>query len=475
MKKIVALLLALVMVLSMAACGKNDPGTDEPETSKKPETSNTSAADPTVEVVEDDEFTHTFTQFGNARIKIVGAEATENALGEDVLCIYFDYTNTDNIADDRCPFWALKILGITQDGEECDTYFLGEDSGLNIQPGCTNRNTLSIRWNPDGGVVKVSCYVMIGSWFFKNDEIEPFEFEIDPDNLMGVPAPFELPAITEPTYTSNMSASGEWDIPLNCEGSINGIELTRDRNGRDVVRVNLTVTNRDEEKKNAGILAGVLLYQDGVALQYVTYPVLEHVSSVVLKDEDVIDSDKVYIGYEVSPGETVECSALFYPRTKSPVEAVIEDKNSDKRLGACFDLESAYAAAEAEAAAAADAAEAASAADKAAKEHIKDVLHAAAAEAASAADKAILAELIGTWDLNDDFPEQITFNADLTGVHDIMGDQYPFTYSVSDGVLSLTYDDGDATDYEISVSGNDLVLTDPIFQEEQTFVRAGTN
>ena len=31
------------------------------------------------------------------------------------------------------------------------------------------------------------------------------------------------------------------------------------------------------------------------------------------------------------------------------------------------------------------------------------------------------------------------------------------------------------TDYEISVSGNDLVLTDPIFQEEQTFVRAGTD
>ena len=245
-----------------------------------------------------------------------------------------------------------------------------------------------------------------------------------------------------------MSASGEWDIPMKCEGSINGIELTRDRNGRDVVRVNLTVTNRDEEKENAGILAGVLLYQDGVALQYLTCQ--------VLKDEDIIDSDKVYNGYEVSPGETVECSALFYPRTKSPVEAVIEDKNSDKRLGACFDLESVYAAAEAEAEA-----EAAAAAD--------------AAEAEAAANKAILAELVGTWDLNDDFPEQITFNADLTGVHDIMGDQYPFTYSVSDGVLSLIYDDGDATDYEISVSGNDLVLTDPIFQEEQTFVRAGTN
>lgn len=94
MKKIVALLLALVMVLSMAACGKKESGTDKPETSNAPAATTpaatSAAADPTVEVVEDDEFTHTFTQFGNARIKIVGAEATENALGEDVLCIYFD-------------------------------------------------------------------------------------------------------------------------------------------------------------------------------------------------------------------------------------------------------------------------------------------------------------------------------------------------------------------------------------------------
>ena len=290
---------------------------------------------------------------------------------------------------------------------------------------------------------------MVGSWFFKNDEIEPFEFEIDPNNLMGVPAPFELPAITEPTYTSNMSASGEWDLLVNSEDSINGIELIRDRDGRDVVRVNLTVTNKGEEETGHGFMSDMVLYQDGVAL--------EHVSSVVLKDEDVIDSDG---RYKVSPGETAEYSTLFYPRTKSPVEVVIEDGHSDKRLGACFDLEAAYAAAEAEAAAAAEA-EAAAAAD--------------AAEAASAADKAIMAEMVGTWDLNDVFPEQITFNADLTGVHDIMGDQYPFTYSVSDSVLSLTYDDGDAADYEISVSGNDLVLTDTIFQEEQTFVRAGTD
>lgn len=452
MKKIVALLLALVMVLSMAACGKKESGTDKPETSNAPAAATPAAtpaaADPTVEVVEDDEFTHTFTQYGNARIKIVGAEATENALGEDVLCIYYDYTNTGDRADGRCPNATLRFLSITQDGEECKNYLLG-GSELYIQPGCTNRNTFTVRWNPDGGVVKVSCYIMIGDWIYKIDDIEPFEFEIDPNNLMGVPAPFELPAITEPTYTSNMSASGEWDLLVNSEVSINGIELIRDRDGRDVVRVNLTVTNKGEEETGFGFMSDMVLYQDGVAL--------EHVSSVVLKDEDVIDSDG---RYKVSPGETAEYSTLFYPRTKSPVEVVIEDGHSDKRLGACFDLEAAAAAAEAAAAAAAEA-EAAAAAD--------------AAAAASAADKALMTEIVGTWDLVSDWPEHFIFNADLTGAYDIMGDLDPFTYIVTDGVLRLTYDNtGNEVNYEISVSGDDMVLTD-IFQEEQTFVRAGTN
>lgn len=457
MKKTITLLLVLVMALSLAACGGKDA--DQPETSNQPETSDSAAtAEPTDEETEDTALTHTFTQYGNARIKIVGAEATSNDSGEDLLRIYYDYTNTDDTANGHAPAYVLNFLSITQDGEECKTYdFRNDDEDavpedlnrtLYVQPGCTNRNTINVRWNPNGGVVKVSCFVMVGGWMYSENDVEAFEFEIDPSALMGAPEPFELPAITDPTYTSGMSASGQFDFPADSETSINGIELTKDRDGRDLVRVNLTVTNKGEEERTAALLIDVILFQDGVSLHYANY--------FDVADGDVRADNEAYDDYNLAPGETVECCALFYPRTKSPVEAVIENPNSKLCLGACFDLQSLYDAAEAEAEAEAAAA-------------------AAAAEAASAADKALMAEMIGSWDRTDDWPDHITFNEDLTGVHDMIVEQCPFTYIVTDGVLYLTYEDGTEAEYGVSVNGNDMVLIDTLFDEEQPFVRAGTD
>ena len=83
-----------------------------------------------------------------------------------------------------------------------------------------------------------------------------------------------------------------------------------------------------------------------------------------------------------------------------------------------------------------------------------------------------MAEIVGVWDRTDDWPDHITFNADLTGVHDMITELYPFTYIVTDGVLYLTYDDGSTAEYKISISGNDMVLIDTLFDEEQPFARA---
>ncbi|MDD5946386.1 MAG: DUF5067 domain-containing protein [Oscillospiraceae bacterium] len=455
MKKTAAFLTVLVMALSMTACDNKDSSTD------KPESSNNSAATTPVsedskgtEKPENDALTHTFTQYGNVQIKIVGAEAAKNNKGDNLLRVYYDYTNTDDTANGHYPNSALEFLSITQDGAECKTYDFKDDDEnvlpedlnkeLCVQPGCTNRNTFNIYWNPNGGTVKVSCYIMIGNWGYSEDDVESFTFEIDPKNLMGVPEPFELPVITNPTYTADMSASGEFGFTQFSMTTIKGVELAKDKDGRDLVQVILSVTNNRDEEATAAFMTGVTLFQDGVGLPSASY--------WDVKDEDVVASNKAYNIDQISPGETVECSALFYPRTKSPVEAVIENVNTDKRLGACFDLQSLYDAAEAEAKAEADAAQ-------------------SAADAAAAADKATMEAIVGTWVSTGDWPDRVTFNQDLTGVYDLFGDLDPFTYTVKDGVLHLIYDDGSEVDYKVSISGNDLVLTDT-FQDELPYTRA---
>ena len=425
MKKILALLLVLAMLLSMAACGKK-------EAAPAPENSNQPAAVESTPVGEEpDPYAFTFTQYGNVRIKIVGAEATQNDWGEDLLRIFYDYTNTDDTANGHHPNTALNFLSITQDGEECITYdFQADDEtalpeDLNhenyVQPGCTNRNTINILWNPNGGIVKVSCYIMIGGWMYNENDIKPFEFEIDPDNLMGAPEPFVLPAITNPTYTSGMSASGKYDFPLDSEISINDIELTKDYDGRDVIRVNLTVTNNGEEALTPALICLTELYQDGVSLPWVN-------ATWDMDSDMVTDGDIAYDEY-LYPGETVECSALFYPRNQNPVEAVIENVNAELCLGARFD--------------------------------VKAVYEAAAVEGNTDTDVAVNAsELVGTWLQRDsDWEDTYIFNADGSGML-ISGPEYPFTYSVSGDKLTLDYGDDDEEEFTFSVEGDLLTLID---------------
>ena len=434
MKKFLAILLAAAMLLSLAACGKKEA---EPAATEAPEDGNNPLAVESTPVEEEpDPWSYQFTQYGNVRIKIVGAEATQNDWGEDLLRIFYDYTNTDDTANGHCPHTALNFLSITQDGKECITYdFRADDEtalpeDLNhdnyVQPGCTNRNTINILWDPNGGIVKVSCYIMIGGWMYNENDIKLFEFEIDPDNLMGAPEPFVLPAITDPTYTSGMSASGKYDYPLDSEISIDGIELTKDYDGKDVLRVKMTVTNNGDEALYPSLICKTELYQDGVSLPWV--------NATWDMDSDMVTDGDIAYEEDLYPGETVECSALFYPRNQNPVEAVIENVNAELRLGARFDVKALL--------------EAAAAADQ------------AAAEAATAAETAARKALVGTWLQRDsDWEDTYIFNVDGTGML-ISGPEYPFTYSVSGDTLTLIYDVDDVENFTISVDGDLLTMID---------------
>ena len=422
MKKLLALLLALTMVISMAACGKEEP-VDQPEA---PET--------TEEVIADGAFIHTFTQFGNARIKIVGSEFVKNDDEEDILRIYYEYTNTatGDSARGHYPNTGLNFLSVTQDGSECPGYsftpwdetYIPEDgnSHMYVQPGRTMRNTVCFRCDPNGGPVKLSCYVMIGSWVYDPDSIEPFEFEIDPKNLMGAPAPFVLPPINDPTYTDGMESSGIYGYSEH-EISINGVELTKDYDGVDVLRVKLTVTNNDEESWSPALICDLELYQDGIGLPYPTTWDLEEPTA----EDEAYETD-------LEPGQTVECNALYYLRNQNPVEAVIESPNTDTRLGACFDVKALF--------------EAAAAAEQ------------ANADAATAAEAAARKALVGTWLQRDsDWDDTYIFNADGSGML-ISGPEYPFTYTVNGDTLTLTYGPDDEEEFTISVDGNLLTMID---------------
>lgn len=421
MKKTLAILLALVMVLTLAACGGGG---------KKPaETTAPKETEPAVQLPN-----FTFTQYGDAKITIVGAEFAKNDEEEDILRIYYEYTNTStgDKARGHYPSTAVDFVSITQDGSDCEEYTftpwdetcIPEDTNDNlyVQPGRTMRNTMCFRCDPSGGPVKVSCYVMVGSWMYDADSIEAFEFEIDPANLMGAPEPFELPAIADPEYTDDMESAGVYGNAEH-EISINGLELTKDYDGVDVVRVKLTVTNNDAEAWSPAMICDLELYQDGIGLPYPTTWDLAEPSA---EDE----------AYETAlePGQTVECNALYYLRNQNPVEVVIESPNTDTRLGARFDVQALL--------------EAVAAADQAQQQ---------AADAASAeARKA----LVGAWLQRDsDWEDTYFFNADGTGLL-ISGPEYPFTYAITGDTLTLTYDADDVEEYTFSISGDVLTMID---------------
>jgi len=424
MKKPLALLLTFAMVLTLAACTGNPAPTDGPGTAPMDE--------PIVEIEPAKEVyaSYDFTQFGEARIDILGAEFLKDDYDDDVLRIYYDYTNTSDSACLQCPSYALDFKSITQDGAEVDKVSFGaydecaipEDLNYDspVQPGLTSRQTMLIECDPNGGIVEVSCYVMIGNWVYEEDKTECFTFQIDPKNLPGVPEPLELAPIMNPTYAAGLPASGTNE---NGQISIDSMELTVGDAGENVLRVKLTVTNNgDEAMMPMTITNGVEVYQDGFALRWFSTWNL-----------DATEADEAY-EEDLDPGETVQCNALFLLRNDHPVEIVIEDLYSDLRLGMIGDV-------------------------KAALEAIQtalDTQQQAADAAAAAARKA----LVGTWLQRDsDWEDTYIFNADGTGML-ISGPEYPFTYIVKGDILTLTYDEDDEEEFTISVNGDLLTMID---------------
>ena len=214
---------------------------------------------------------------------------------------------------------------------------------------------------------------------------------------------------------SASTTDGDTTIDIAYTYDINGL-----RTSKTITRT--TVTNNDEESWSPALICDLELYQDGIGLPYPTTWDLEEPTA----------EDEAY-ETELEPGETVDCNALYYLRNKNPVEAVVE-YTGGVTLGACFDVQALF--------------DAAAAADR------------ANADAATAAEAAARKALVGTWLQRDsDWEDTYIFNADGSGML-ISGPEYPFTYSVSGGKLTLDYGDDDEEEFTFSVEGDLLTMID---------------
>lgn len=342
MKKLIATILAVLMLLSLAACGgaKEDPKdtpsanapTDAPaDTPDAPADTPDAPADAPTEP-EADLPNFTFTKFGNAKITVLGAELKEDAYGDPFLRVYYEYLNMDETAAGHAPYLALE-LEITQGEEELYSYeFTADDEehvpedlfyNCAVQPGIPVRNTINVYCDPEGGPVDFACHVMVGSWAYNEEDVEWLEFQIDPKNPMPAPEePFEIQPIANPTYAKDLPTSGTSTSMSNpFTISLDGYELTT-YDGQPALRVKMTYTHQHEWEMSPYTALTINAFQDGIALVQGDTWYLDEVTP----EDEAFETD-------VATGETVTCNAIFILRGDSPVEVVVEQPLDDTRVG----------------------------------------------------------------------------------------------------------------------------------------------
>lgn len=325
MKKLFAILMIAALLLTLIACDKkvDGPGTADP------------GAETTTAPAEDNTLSHSFDQFGKGKITIVGTELDEGEDGETFLRIYYDYTNTADTAAGHDGD-AMNFT-LTQNGEELEdlSFWYPDDEGciaddlyydLCVQPGVTVRRTALYYCDPEGGVIDVSCYLMVGSWAYNTDDIQWFKFQVDPADLMGAPEAYEVQTIGKTGYTDGLPASGTADAAVPYSISLDGYELTT-CDDQPAIRVKMTFTNLSEEAWPPSVTLDIEAYQDGISLAW----------GDTWYMDDVTAEDEAF-AEDVEPGATVQCNAIFMLRGDSPVDVVVEKPAVEMRVGVTHDV-----------------------------------------------------------------------------------------------------------------------------------------
>lgn len=321
MKKWIALIMALVMVLSLCACGGKDPAPETPDEPEKPAPEKPVVEEPVDEPEEGpavslDPVTATL---GDFEVTIQAAEEFTDIDDLPAIRFYYDFTNG---SDHLTNAWLELNLEAVQDGKVLDTTYAPTEEDVpeygkaddNIIPGLTVRCIDEYLYDPDGGIV----YLTIEEGYSG----DTMTMEFDPAYLQGRPEELEMPVISDPNFTANMSEEGSladgYDIV------IEGFEFDEDYSGEEILRVFFTFTNNSEEATSAFYETYLDALQDGVELE----------GTYAYEDAETDENYNV----EIQPGESILCSVCFEIRSDSPVEFLVHDGWYDAEIGTVFDI-----------------------------------------------------------------------------------------------------------------------------------------
>lgn len=308
-KSTLAILMALLMVLSLAACGEKAPATDNGDDASKTDK---------VEAFEE-----TKIELDACTINVLGCEQIKDYDEKPAIRVWFDVTNT---SDDTCYTNYNYEFTATQDGYELTetsasydtTVDAASTSLLEIRPGVTIRTCEEYNFKEDGGTITVG---------FNNyySEEEPVTINFDPKNLPGAPKEeFEIEKVADPQWVKDLKAEGVYEAyDVKYDIKIEKCEFVEGYEGEKLIRVYYDFKNNSAEEESFNMNVTHSAFQDGIELP------------ISYAKEKVAEEDNYSV--EVEPGKSVKLAYCYELRTDSPVEIDLRDLNGTG-VGTVFEV-----------------------------------------------------------------------------------------------------------------------------------------
>lgn len=326
MKKITALLMALVMLLSFAACGEKEPANNpagENQSAGNEEAQQTTET-PKPAGLATGEWENNLGKFA---VALTGAELFDDEDGAKAIRVYLDFTNkadsyTTSFTDEKND---VILMQSEEELDETDAPY-GEDVAeygnhkRNVRPGVTIRCIYQFALKEETGTVNFSLTA-------KKQENAVITYDFDLAALPGAPAEaFVAKEIAAPDFNNGWPESGEIKDYYSGQAQhnlvIKNAEFVDGENDTKLIRVYYEFTNNKDEATDLFDAVDLRIFQDGIQL----------IEGMAI---ELCESDLAF-SRNVEAGQTVSVSNVYVLISDSPVEIEANDIWDDMGLAKVF-------------------------------------------------------------------------------------------------------------------------------------------